>query len=314
MSAKIIAFVNSKGGVGRTTLVIQLAWQLTTAGSRVLVIDNDPRCNLTRLIWGMEYLRTKWRGYLGLLYENRPGPPPERVIHETRFHNLHLIPATPGLATHDRHDGRLHKPPNRFLLKLVGRIKFRYDFILIDCPAWNGPLSEAALAAADAAIIPVRVGDIGTIGLHETLALVEEVRSRFNPRLQLCGIVATMRDARSKVIPKHEAQLRSAHGDLVFPAAIPSLSAIAKEPTVGRDGRMKFDREGLRDPRPDVEVFTNEILSRMGSPKRIFGGKVSTLTVASADGCPNGATEAPSRGKHPSIPLGEVELDPDAEC
>ncbi|SIN70226.1 chromosome partitioning protein [Singulisphaera sp. GP187] len=311
MSAQIIAFVNAKGGVGRTTLVIHCAGYLAAAGLRPLVVDNDSRCNLTQIMVTKDDLRTIKRSDIGLVYERRPGPPPGRIVRKTRFNNLFLIPATPNLSTHDHRGSLLGEYPNQGLRKFLQHVKPQFDLILIDCTAWNGPLTEAALVAADAVIIPVQAGVVGTMGLQETLEFVEVVRSRFNPGLRLCGIVVTMRDARSKEMPKHEAQLRSAHGDAVFPAAIPSLSAFAKEPIVGRNGRLKFDTNILRDPRPEMEVFTNEVLSRMGSPKRIFGGKASTITDDAADGGPSGTTEALSIEKPL---LGEDDFDSNAGC
>ncbi|WP_406699112.1 ParA family protein [Singulisphaera sp. Ch08] len=289
MSAKIIAFVNAKGGVGRTTLVVRLGGYLSAAGFRVLVVDNDPRCGLTgqlriRKLSEEDEPSVKQVDVLAL-YDSYPELTGKRVICKTTFQNLFLIPSTPYLVWAELHEDSSRWPTNQGLQKYLEQVRHGLDFILIDCPSWIGSLTNAALLAADAALIPTQACDIGNIGLIETLERVEQMKTNFNPGLQLTGIVITMRNRRSATQAKYEAHLRSILGIDVFPESVPSLLGFAQSPTIENEGRMNFKPTGCRSLGPSMETFSNELLTRIESQFRVTRGKLIILDTVSPQQC-----------------------------
>jgi len=220
----VYAVANQKGGVGKTTTAVNLAACLAEAGESTLVVDLDPQANAT------SGLGERANGTSS--YDLLDGVALDEVVHETRFHNLYLVPSRPELAgaavslgEHDRGESYLHEA-----LANAGR---RFTFTFIDCPPSLGPLTVNALAAADRVIVPVQCEYYAMEGLAQLLHSVELVRARLNPRLTIGGMLLTMVDGRTRLAADVAEEIRKAFGELVFEAVIPRSVRLAEAPSHG---------------------------------------------------------------------------------
>jgi chromosome partitioning protein len=221
---KVFALANQKGGVGKTTTAVNVAACLAEAGARTLVIDLDPQANAT------SGLGERANGSSS--YDLLDGAALDEVAHETRFANLHLVPARPELAgaaveLAQQDDGEA------FLVPAVAPARERYDYVFVDSPPSLGPLTVNALAAADRIVVPVQCEYYALEGLAQLLHSVELVRTRLNPRLALAGLILTMVDGRTRLAADVAAEVRRHFGELVFDAVVPRSVRLAEAPSHG---------------------------------------------------------------------------------
>ena len=224
MRARIYALANQKGGVGKTTTAINLAACLAEAGERALVIDLDPQANAT------SGLGERANGTS--TYDLLDGAPLGELVRQTRFPNLHLVPAKPELAgaaveLAQRGDG------DTYLRHALAVGVDGYSFVFLDCPPSFGPLTVNALAAADRVLIPVQAEYYALEGLSQLVNSVELVKARLNPRLALGGVLLTMVDGRTRLSADVEREVRAHFGDLVFETAVPRSVRLAEAPSHG---------------------------------------------------------------------------------
>jgi chromosome partitioning protein len=222
--ARIYALANQKGGVGKTTTAINLAACLAEAGERALVIDLDPQANAT------SGLGERANGTS--TYDLLDGAPLGELVRQTRFPNLHLVPAKPELAgaaveLAQRGDG------DTYLRHALAVGVDGYSFVFLDCPPSFGPLTVNALAAADRVLIPVQAEYYALEGLSQLVNSVELVKARLNPRLALGGVLLTMVDGRTRLSADVEREVRAHFGDLVFETAVPRSVRLAEAPSHG---------------------------------------------------------------------------------
>ena len=221
--ARVYAFANQKGGVGKTTTAINLAACLAEAGERALVVDLDPQANATSGL-GMRANGTS-------TYDLLDGAPLRELAKPTRFENLFLVPSRPELAgaaveLAQRSDGE------RYLADALHEAE-GFDFVLLDCPPSLGALTVNALAAADRVIVPVQTEYYALEGLAQLVQSINLIKTRLNPRLTIAGVLLTMADARTRLSADVEAEVRRHFGDLVFTAVVPRSVRVAEAPSHG---------------------------------------------------------------------------------
>ena len=182
---RVIAVANQKGGVGKTTTVINLAAYLADAGRRVLAVDVDPQGNTTTGL-GIDKSSIEASIYDVLLGD---GEVMDALL-PTEVVGLHLVPATMDLAGAEVELAQM-EPRETLLRDRLAVIRDRYDFVFIDCPPSLGLLTINALTAADAVMIPIQCEFFALEGLSQLLATIELVKRRLSSHLQLEGVVLT---------------------------------------------------------------------------------------------------------------------------
>jgi chromosome partitioning protein len=221
--AKVYAFANQKGGVGKTTTAVNLAACLAEAGERSLVVDLDPQANATSGL-GMRANGTS-------SYDLLDGAPLGELAKPTGFPNLYVVPSKPELAgaaveLARRDDG------DSFLAASL-RVGDDFDFVLLDCPPSLGPLTVNALAAADRVVVPVQAEYYALEGLAQLMQSINLVKGRLNPRLAIAGVLITMSDGRTKLAEDVEREVRRHFGNLVFETVVPRSVRVAEAPSHG---------------------------------------------------------------------------------
>lgn len=223
--AKILSFVNQKGGTGKTTSCINVASKLTIDGWGVLLIDLDPQANAT-LSLGINSTELK-----NSMYEVLLNHIPLTEILKKTTKGFNIAPASTELTNTDisleGHQARLKDA-------LQG-LKDNFDYILIDCPPALNLLTINALVASDGVIIPILCDYLSMEGLKQLLNTVEKVKKTFNRGLQTVGILPNMVDHRRNLTDEVLGLLRKEFKSLVFKTEVPVCVALAEAPSFGKD-------------------------------------------------------------------------------
>lgn len=225
---RILAVVNQKGGVGKTTTTVNLATALAAVDKKVLIIDFDPQGNASTGL-GIESNNRELTSYDLVL--NDVGL--DEIVQESAVPNLSIVPATIDLSGAEIEMVSLMK--REFRLKdAIARASEDYDYILIDCPPSLGLLTLNALVAASAVLIPLQCEFYALEGLSHLMRTVELVRANLNPELTIQGIVLTMYDRRNKFTEQIEQDVRSYFGDQVYTSVIPRNIRMSEAPSHGK--------------------------------------------------------------------------------
>jgi chromosome partitioning protein len=223
-----IACVNQKGGVGKTTTVVNLATYLTLSGQRVLVVDLDPQGNAT------SGLGVDKPGLLRTVYEAVvDGVPLSDVTVSTVVDGLSLVPASPALSGAEIELVAAERRDRR-LAGLLQDLVDDYDWVLVDGPPSLGLLTVNALTAANAVLIPIQCEYYALEGLTQLTATINLVRDHLNPELGVNGVVLTMYDARTNLSAEVASEVRRHLGDAVYDTQIPRSVRLSEAPSYGQ--------------------------------------------------------------------------------
>lgn len=225
-SPYVIAVVNQKGGVGKTTSAVNLGACLAASERPTLLIDMDPQANASSA-YGI--VNAECQIYDALVDEV---PLPE-CAYETELETLHVVPAGRDLVGAEIE--LVGKERREFQLdRAIKALGEAYEIVLIDCPPSLGLLTLNALSAADAVLIPLQCEYYALEGLANLTETVEIVRQQLNPRLDIQGIVLTMADQRNNLARQVEAEVRSHFGDKVYRTRIPRNVRLSEAPSHGQ--------------------------------------------------------------------------------
>lgn len=268
---EVIACANQKGGVGKTTTVVNLAAYLALQDQRVLVVDLDPQGNATS---GLGFDRDAVGSSIyPALVEDAPVP---ELVQPTPIDRLSIIPSARDLAGAEVELVALPQRERR-LERALAPLAGSFDFVLLDCPPAVGLLTVNALTAADSVLVPIQCEYYALEGLSQLLSTIDLVRDHLNPRLALAGVLLTMYDARTTLSADVAAEVRRHLGDSVFQAVVPRSVRLAEAPSYGRAiVRYSPESRGAQAYR----ALAGELLARHG---------VQTADVVSA---PASATQA----------------------
>lgn len=226
MTQTIIAVVNQKGGVGKTTTSINLAAELAGDKKSVLLVDLDPQGNATSGL-GLAKAEAKQTTYDVLCNEVNLVD----AVQETHVAQLYVLPANANLAGAEVElVGRLQR---EFALKKALQ-SAAYDYIIIDCPPSLGLLTINGLTAATTVLIPVQTEYFALEGLSQLLDTVQAVRGSTNPQLELMGVALTMYDKRNSLSEQVQAEVAKYFGDKLFKTVVPRNVRLAEAPSYGR--------------------------------------------------------------------------------
>ena len=225
---KIIAIINQKGGVGKSTTAINLGAALGEMGKQVLLVDLDPQGNCSSGL-GVEKSLIQQCIYDVLLND----VPLEEVIIPDIAEGLDIAPATINLAGAEVELVSEMARENR-LKDAVGGMRGKYAFILIDCPPSLGLLTVNALVAADKLLIPIQCEFYALEGVTKLLESMKRVKSRLNPTLDIYGILLTMYDSRTTLSKQVVDEVREYFGRLVFSTPIPRTVKLSEAPSFGQ--------------------------------------------------------------------------------
>lgn len=225
--SKVIAVINQKGGVGKSTSVINLSACLGENKKKVLVIDFDPQGNSTSG-YGIEKDELEHDVYDVILDDF----PIEDAIIETCEPNVFIVPATIQLATAEIELDSLEKRES-VLKEAVSRVKDEFDYVFIDCPPSLGLLTINALIAADSLIIPIQCEYYALEGVAKLLESMEMVKRHKNPNLEIFGVLMTMYDSRTTLSKQVVDEVKKYFGKTMFKTIVPRNVKLSEAPSHG---------------------------------------------------------------------------------
>ena len=225
---EIVACANQKGGVGKTTTVINLAAYLALDGRRILLVDLDPQGNATSGL-GIDRASLDASAYDVLLSD----VPVDQAVRPTSIEGLDVLPSDRSLA-----GAEVELVPSggreRRLKRVLQGQGDPYDFVLLDCPPSLGLLTVNGLTAADSVLIPLQCEYYALEGLGQLMATIELIREHLNPNLRMKGVVLTMHDGRTSLSADVAKEVREHLGEKVFEAIVPRSVRLAEAPSYGQ--------------------------------------------------------------------------------
>ena len=222
---KVIALVNQKGGVGKTTSAVSLASEMAKMGRSVLLIDLDPQASASSGL-GVK-LQSEGEDLYDVFFGNISI---SKIIKQCLVNNLDVVPGSKDLVSLELEIGKT-QGRELILQTELSLLKKQYDYIYIDCPPSSGLLTLNALGASDYILIPLQAEYYALEGISGLMNTVNFVKQTFNPKLELLGVFLTMYDYRTKLSGLVEEEARKFFNDLVFKTIIPRNIRLSECPS-----------------------------------------------------------------------------------
>ena len=229
---QIISVINQKGGVGKTTTVINLAAGLAKQEKRILVIDLDPQGNATTGL-GLSNIENSNETIYGVLNGTKSI---SEVIKKTKFDNLDIITSNvdlSGLEVETAGDSKRAFILKEKLVSILNDSRACYDYILIDCPPSLSLLTVMALVSSSSLVVPLQTEFFALEGLTQLMKTIERIKVNLNPKLRIRGILLTMYDKRNRLSSQVEKEARDYFKEKVYTTVIPRNVRLSEAPSHG---------------------------------------------------------------------------------
>jgi chromosome partitioning protein len=267
---KAVAFVNKKGGVGKSSAVMHLGGALAKRGLRTLLVDVDPQASLSQGLLGpLVAMALPAERTLAALYEEGSPVSMADLIMEIGRPGLGLV------AGHDRMtDFNVPRPwttgADQFVLRdALAEVAEDFDICLLDCPPHIQACAWSALVAADGVVVPAQLEDFGIQGVSVIQDSIDHARAAVNSRLKLLGFLPTMVVKSLSIHTKYAADLREVYGDDVFEATIPAAKDFKEAVTLGKSVVEYKPRSAAAK---SIEALADELLARLSSRCGLMSG------------------------------------------